>query len=113
MDTHMTLKPRISEKAYGLSQTNNVYVVQVPTGANKLTVASAISAQFGVTVTNVNIVMVKGKNKRSVRKGGRQSFGKRPDVKKAYITLKQGDTIAIFANEEDSKDAKPAKGAKK
>lgn len=111
MSLSMTLKPRISEKAYGLSQTANVYIIQVPTDANKISVAAAISAQFGVTVTKVNIVNVKGKSKRTVRKGGRQSTGKRPDVKKAYITLKAGDSIAVFANEEDQK-VEPAKAKK-
>ena len=109
MDKSMTLKPRVSEKSYALSQVMNVYVMQVPSDANRLTVANAVSAQFGVNVTKVNITNLKGKSKRTVRKGGKQSFGKRPDVKKAYVTLKKGDTIAIFANEEDKKDNKKAK----
>ena len=110
MSMSMIIKPRISEKAYGLSQTSNVYVMQVPGDANKLTVAAAIAAQFNVTVTNVNINNTKGKTKRTVRKGGRQSYGTRPAVKKAYVTLKAGDSIAVFANEEDQKaDAKAAK----
>lgn len=112
MSLSMTLKPRISEKAYALSQTQNVYVIQVPSDANKLTVAAAVSSQFGVTVTEVNIQNAKGKTKRTVRKGGRQSYGKRPDIKKAYVTLKAGDTIAIFATEEDEKP-KAAKKEKK
>ncbi len=103
MDKTMTLKPRISEKSYALSQSNNVYVFQVPSNANRLTVAGAIKAQFDVTVINVNIAVVKGKTKRTVRKGGKQSFGKRVDVKKAYVTLKEGDTIGIFASEDDKK----------
>ncbi len=113
MDKSMTLKPRISEKAYALSQNENVYVIQVPADANRLTVAAAISAQFDVTVTNVNISNVKGKMKRTVRKGGRQSFGKRPDIKKAYITLKEGDSIAVFASEDDKNTEKPTEKSKK
>ena len=101
----MTLKPRISEKAYALSQSANVYVFQVPAEANKLTVADAVTAQFGVSVNTVNIAVSKGKLKRTVRKGGRQSFGKRSDTKKAYVTLKDGDSIAVFPNEEDQKAA--------
>ena len=113
MDKAMTIKPRISEKAYALSQNQNVYVLQVPSDANRLNVAAAVSAQFDVTVTNVNISNNKGKVKRTVRKGGRQSFGKRPDVKKAYVTLKEGDSIAIFANEEDKSSAKATEKSKK
>lgn len=99
----MVLKPRISEKAYALSQSQNVYVIEVPSDANKLSVASAVKSQFDVAVTNVNMANIKGKSKRTVRKGGRQSIGTRSDTKKAYITLKSGDSIAIFANEEDEK----------
>ena len=113
MDKSMILKPRISEKAYALSQSQNVYVIQVPTDANRLTVAAAISAQFDVTVTKVNISNTKGKIKRTVRKGGRQSFGKRPDVKKAYVTLKEGDSIAVFASDDDQNTEKPAEKSKK
>ena len=112
MSTSMILKPRISEKAYGLSQVANTYVFQVPAEANKFTVASAVAAQFGVLVTSVRITNINGKVKRSVRKGGRQNFGTRPTIKKAYVTLKDGDSIAIFANDEDKSDAKPEVPAK-
>ena len=108
----MALKPRLSEKTYGLSQTSNVYVFQVPTTANKHTVTDAVTSQFKVTVTNVNIVKAKGKAKRTVRKGGRPVMGQRSDVKKAFVTLKKGDTIPVFAAiEEAEKEA--AKSAKK
>lgn len=113
MEKTMTLKPRISEKAYGMSQSSNVYVFQVPADANKLTVSAAVSSQFGVTVTDVNISVAKGKKKRTVRKGGRQSFGTRPNIKKAYVTLKDGDNIAIFATEDDQKPEVSAQKSKK
>jgi len=113
MSKEMLLKPRISEKAYGVSQTGNVYVFQVPVDANKLTVSQAVTAQFNVVVEDVNILNVKGKVKRTVRRGGRATTGKRSDFKKAYVTLKEGDSIAIFANEEDEKSAKKSKKEKK
>lgn len=97
----LVLKPRVSEKAYGLSQLRNTYVFEVPTNANKLTVAQAIVAQFSVNVTNVNIANNKGKTKRSIRKGGRSVLGSRSDSKHAYVTLKSGDTIPVFAAEEE------------
>jgi large subunit ribosomal protein L23 len=97
----IVLKPRISEKAYGLTQLRNTYVFEVPTDANKLTVASAVAAQFNVTVTNVNIANSKGKTKRSVRRGGRSVTGSRSDRKHAYVTLKAGDEIPVFAAEEE------------
>lgn len=91
------LKPRLSEKAYGLSQTSNTYVFDVPADANKHTVARAVAAQFEVTVVNVNVTNVKGKAKRTVRKSGRAAMGRQNDVRKAYVTLKQGDSLPLFA----------------
>jgi len=115
MDKFMTLKPRISEKTYTLSQAHRTYVVEVPGDANKDTVAKAVAAQFGVTVENVNMTVVKGKTKRTVRKGGRPTMGKRSDIKKAYVTLKEGDKLPFFAEPEEEKkaDKKAAKKAKK
>ena len=107
MSNSMILKPRISEKSYGLSQDRNTYVFVVPKDANKLTVAKAVIAQFEVTVTNVKITNVKGKVKRTVRKGGRSTTGRDSAFKKAYVTLKAGDTLGIFAAEDD--DAKQPK----
>jgi large subunit ribosomal protein L23 len=112
MDKAMIIKPRISEKAYGLSQTANVYVFEVPADANKLSVADAVAAQFEVTVTDVNIANAKGKTKQQYRKRGRRTTGKKPDIKKAYVSLKEGDKIAIFANEEDEKPKSKAKEKK-
>lgn len=107
MSKLMVMKPRVSEKAYGLSQSGNVYVMQVPSDATKLTVASAIQAQFGAKVKNVNVMVVKGKTKRTVRRGGRQKFGTRSDMKKAYVTLVEGESLPIFVSEEDKKPEKP------
>jgi large subunit ribosomal protein L23 len=113
MDKFMTLKPRVSEKTYALSLARNVYVVDVPGNANKDTVAKAVTAQFGVTVETVNIIVVKGKSKRTVRKGGRPTMGKRSDVKKAYVTLKEGDKLPFFAEPEEDTKKKKAGDKKK
>jgi len=115
MDKFMPLRPRMSEKAYGLSQVRNTYIIDVPADANKDTVAKAVAAQFGVTVATVNIIVAKGKTKRTVRKGGRPTMGQRSDIKKAYVTLKQGDSLPFFAEieEEVKKAEKAAKKDKK
>lgn len=113
MSVSMTLKPRMSEKAYAMSQTSNVYVFEVPVDATKLTVTEAVKAQFDVSVTDVNIMNVIGKVKRTVRRGGRATSGRRPRIKKAYVTLAEGDSIAIFANEEDTSESKTAKKKEK
>lgn len=114
MEKTIPLRPRISEKTYMLSLTSRTYVVEVPASTSRDLVAKAVAAQFGVTVENVNIVNVKGKPKRTVRKGGRPTAGKRSDIKKAYVTLKEGDKLPFFADpEEEKKDKKADKKAKK
>ncbi|MCA9325756.1 50S ribosomal protein L23 [Candidatus Saccharibacteria bacterium] len=102
MDKQLALRPRLSEKAYGQS-TEGVYVFMVPANANKHTVASAVAAQFDVEVASVNMINVKGKTKRTVYQGGRRSkAGSRSDFKKAYVTLASGQSIPIFAAEEEA-----------
>lgn len=116
MSKTMIVRPRLSEKAYANSQALHSYVFVVPTDANKQTVADAVAMQFGVTVTSVNITNVKGKVKRTTRKNGRSVHGARSDIKKAFVTIKQGENIPIFAAEEaaEVKEAKDkAKAAKK
>ncbi len=114
MSNSMLLKPRISEKAYGQSQVKNVYVFEVPTTAGKLEIVEAVKVQFAVSVLSVNIMNVKGKQKRTVRRGGRATLGKRSDFKKAYVTVKAGQTIPIFAAEDEKQNDKPvAKKGKK
>lgn len=111
MSVTIVLKPRVSEKAYGLSgkeNAANVYVFDVEGGNNKHSVARAIESQYSVEVTSVNITNLKGKAKRTVRKGGRPVAGRTSDVKKAYVTLKVGHSIPIFAaiDEAAEKEAK-------
>jgi large subunit ribosomal protein L23 len=108
------LVPRISEKAYAMSQAENVktYVMEVPTSSNKHSVARAVSSQFDVVVSKIRTVNVKGKVKQSYRKGSRPIAGMRSDVKKAYVTLRAGDSLPIFV-EEAKEEAKQAKTAEK
>lgn len=111
----LVLKPRVSEKAYGMSQLRNSYVFDVERAANKHAIARAVSEQYGVTVLEVNVINQKGKVKRTVRKGGRPTMGRQSDFKKAYVTLKAGDALPIFAaiEEAEAKEAKAAEQAEK
>lgn len=86
----MQIAPHISEKAVAMAQ-NGVYVFDVPTSANKISVAQAVEAAFKVEVTDVNMLVNKGKLKRF-----QKTTGRRKDVKKAYVKLKKGQTLAIF-----------------
>lgn len=97
MDKSIALIPVMSEKAYALSLSRNTYVFAVPKEANKHTVARAVASQFDVTVTNVNVTNIAGKAKRTIRKSGRAVSGRQSDTRKAYVTLKEGDSLPIFA----------------
>jgi large subunit ribosomal protein L23 len=113
MDKTMILKPRLSEKSYGQSQVLNTYAFDVPSNASKQSVANAIVAQFEVEVIKVNIAKIKGKNKRTfINRRGRFVRGQRSNVKKAYVTLKEGNKLPIFAQEEEA-EAKAAKAEEK
>jgi large subunit ribosomal protein L23 len=115
MEKTIQLRPRLSEKTFGLANSGNVYVFDVPASANKHTVADAVAAQFGVTVVGVNILNWKGKAKRTVRKGGRPVSGQQSDRKKAYVALKKGEKLPFFdvEGDKDKKDKKADKAAKK
>lgn len=113
MEKTTLLRPRLSEKTFGLATTKTVYVFDVPAGTNKHMVAVAVAAQFGVTVVGVNMINIKGKAKRTVRKGGRAVQGQRSDIRKAYVALKEGEKLPFFDTPEDKKDKKADKKAAK
>jgi large subunit ribosomal protein L23 len=83
------LAPVITEKATLLSEQNKV-VFRVADTATKDEIAAAVEALFKVTVTKVNTLNVKGKTKRFRGRPGRRS-----DVKKAIVTLAEGQSIDI------------------
>ncbi|AUH64457.1 50S ribosomal protein L23 [Paracoccus zhejiangensis] len=83
------VKPIITEKATMTSDNNGV-VFQVAKSASKPEIKSAVEALFGVKVKAVNTTITKGKTKRF--KGIK---GVRSDVKKAYVTLEEGNTIDV------------------
>jgi large subunit ribosomal protein L23 len=106
MSKTLVLKPRLSEKTYAMSESLNVYTFEIPTDATKHTVAAAIKAQYDVVPANVRCAAVHGKNQRSYRKGARGvRYGKRSDIRKAYVTLKEGDKLPIYAAVEEANSA--------
>jgi len=107
----IVLRPRISEKGYALSESANTYIFEIPSNANKFDVSSAVGSQFDVTVTGVRVAAIPGKSIRSYRQRGRKSIAaKRSDIRKAYVTLKDGDKLPIYAAiEEPSKPEKDTK----
>ena len=82
-------KPVITEKATMTSE-NGAVVFEVAMDSNKPQIKEAVEALFGVKVKAVNTTIPKGKVKRF-----RGQIGKRKDVKKAYVTLEEGNTIDV------------------
>ena len=85
----VVLAPHITEKSTMLSE-HNAVVFRVAGRATKPEIKAAIEALFGVTVTGVNTIVSKGKTKRWKGKPYQRS-----DVKKAIVTLAEGQTIDI------------------
>ncbi len=82
-------KPIITEKSTMASE-NGAVVFEVAIDANKPQIKEAVETLFGVKVKAVNTTITKGKQKRF-----RGQLGKRKDVKKAYVTLEEGNTIDV------------------
>jgi large subunit ribosomal protein L23 len=82
-------KPIITEKATMASE-NGAVVFEVAIGSNKPQIKQAVEELFGVKVKAVNTTITKGKTKRF-----RGRPGTRKDVKKAYVTLEEGNTIDV------------------
>ena len=86
------LEPVISEKSFALLE-RNVYTFKVHPSAAKPEIAKAVEEIFDVRVTKVNTLRRKGKRVRNRR---RLTYGRRPEVKRAMITLAEGDSIELF-----------------
>ena len=82
-------KPIITEKATMASE-HNAVVFEVAIDASKPLIKEAVEALFNVKVKAVNTAVTKGKTKRF-----RGMLGRRKDVKKAYVTLEEGNMIDV------------------
>ena len=82
---------QITEKGTVLAETQNKYLFKVTPSANKIEIKRAVEKTFGVQVAAVNTMKYSGKRKRerSVR------YGKRPDWKRAVVTLREGHKIDL------------------
>lgn len=84
-------KPRITEKAV-LGTEKNVYTFEIDPRATKYDVRDAVKALFGVTPVKVNLVTKQPRTFMARAKGRKMS---EPGIKKAYVYLKDGDTIDL------------------
>jgi large subunit ribosomal protein L23 len=86
------LAPVVSEKSYGLLDENK-YTFLVDPRANKTEIKIAVETIFKVHVTGVNTLNRTGKKRRT-----RAGTGKRPDTKRAIVTVADGERIDIFSS---------------
>jgi large subunit ribosomal protein L23 len=86
------LEPVVSEKSFALLE-RNVYTFKVHPSATKPEIAKAVEQIFDVGVLNVNTLRRRGKRIRNRRS---LTYGRRPDVKRAMVTLAEGDSIELF-----------------
>ena len=82
--------PCVSEKTARVQAQSNQYVFEVSTEATKSDVKLAVEAMFDVAVISVNICNLKGK-----AKSFRSRLGRRGNRRKAYVRLRDGQTISI------------------
>ena len=84
--------PIVSEKSTSAAEKNRQFVFKVQKQATKKQVKNAVEIMFGVEVESVQVLNIKGKQKRVGR-----SLGQRSDWKKAYVKLKSGYDIEFSA----------------
>ncbi|MCD6104690.1 MAG: 50S ribosomal protein L23 [Thermosipho sp. (in: Bacteria)] len=94
----IVIRPIVSEKAY-YAREDRKYVFEVAKEANKLQIKEAIEKLFNVKVDKVNVVNVKPKPKRDIRRGALAREGYTKSWKKAVVTLKKGYTIKELEGE--------------
>ena len=91
------IKPRVTEKMTNITDQFNRFGFLVRPEANKLVIKKEIEALYNVTVVEVNTMNYAGKNKSRYTKAGLVK-GRTNAVKKAIVTLKEGDTIDFYSN---------------
>lgn len=89
-------KPLVTEKVSALNEKGK-YGFIVDAEANKVEIKKAVEKQYGVNVEKVNTMNVMGKMKTRYTKAGVLS-GRRPNYKKAIITLAAGEVIDFYSN---------------
>ena len=88
-------KPVVTEKSTALKEDFNRYVFRVEVKANKRQIKKAVEELFEVKVKDVRTAVIRGKRSVVMNRKGRFE-GYRPNWKKAYVTLAEGDKIDVF-----------------
>lgn len=85
------IRPLLTEKATAQTAGDNTYAFEVGRDATRIEVKEAVQALFGVKVEDVRTMVVRGKMKRFGR-----YFGKRPNWKKALVTVAEGEDLNVY-----------------
>ena len=93
------IKPLLTEKMLKQQEEERKYAFQVMPAANKIEIKRAVEAKFGVQVSSVQTINVKGKAKRMNTRRG-LTRGRRANWKKAIVTLREGQAIDFFQEQQ-------------
>ena len=91
------IRPLYTEKIAKLQDDENKYAFEVDRGSNKIEIKKEIEKRFEVKVTKIQTMIVRGKMRQQMTRAGR-FYGRRPDWKKAIVTLAEGNKIDLFEN---------------
>ncbi|HVM89239.1 MAG TPA: 50S ribosomal protein L23 [Puia sp.] len=95
--SEVLIKPILTEKANSQQEKLRRYAFKVNKKANKLEIKKAVEGFYGVTIVDVNTVVVPAKHKSRFTKAGVVE-GRKPSYKKALVTLAEGETIDLYSN---------------
>ena len=91
------MRPLYTEKISRLQDAENKYAFEVTCNANKIEIRSEIERKFNVNVIKIQTMNVRGKMRQQLTRAGR-FYGRRPNWKKAVVTLAEGQTLDLFEN---------------
>jgi large subunit ribosomal protein L23 len=95
--SEVLIRPILTEKANAQQEKLRRYAFRVNTRANKLEIKKAVEEFYGITVVDVNTVIVPGKARSRSTKAGLIT-GRKPGYKKALITVAAGESIDLYSN---------------
>lgn len=95
--SEVLIRPILTEKANAQQEKLRRYAFKVSKGANKLEIKKAVEEFYGITVVDVNTVVVPGKARSRSTKAGLIT-GRKPGYKKALITVAVGESIDLYSN---------------
>jgi large subunit ribosomal protein L23 len=97
MKTKILIKPLHTEKMAALQDAQNKYAFQVSLDSNKIEIKDEVEKRFDVKVIAVQTMRVRGKIRQQMTRAGR-FYGRRPEWKKAIVTLESGQNLELFGN---------------